>query len=87
MALNASKFPPKSTTDLLTDGVYQPIPLSAKAGDPAVNIFNGDSEWNNTLGVTVPTQVPEPVTIDVDGQNLVDIIADLTARIVALETP
>jgi hypothetical protein len=85
MAINSSKFPPKSTTDLLTDGVLQPIPLEAKAGPAAVNIFNGDSEWDIKRGITVPAQVAEPVTIHIGDDNLVDLIASLTARIEALE--
>lgn len=81
MALNASKYPPKSTTDLITDGVLQPVPYQAVAGDPAVEIFNG--EISELLG----GEAPQPITIHIGNDNLVDLIASLTARIEDLETP
>lgn len=85
MALNTSKYPPRNITDILTEGVLLPEPLEAQAGDPAVNIFNGDSEWSEVDHQTHPAQEPRPVTIHIDGVNLVDIIADLQGRVDALE--
>jgi hypothetical protein len=86
MAINASKFPPKTTTELLNGTPEaRPVPYEAVAGDPAVNIFTGDREWSEAEGHAVPNQKPLPITVHIDGDNLVDIIADLTGRIAALE--
>jgi hypothetical protein len=70
MALNASKFPPKSTTDYLSDGVLQPVPYEAVPGDPAVGLFHG--ETTDQLG---GVEKPQPITVHVDGKNIVDILA------------
>lgn len=85
MAINSSKFPPKSLQEIL--GGPHPIPYEAVAGDPAVNLFNGDREWSEELGQTVPQQKPQPITITIDDENLVDIINDLRGRVGDLETP
>lgn len=87
MAIDASKFPPKTITELLNGGDPEPrpVPYEAVAGDPAVNIFTGDREWDGVNGVARQDQKPQPITVHIDGVNIVDIIADLQGRLDTLE--
>lgn len=75
-ALRQGPFPPKSISEIYPP---QPVPFVAVAGEPADEDFGG--EITRILGGIEP----QPVTINVGDENLLDIIADLTARIEALE--